>query len=227
MKPNSTLRHSLILAAAAVFSGHAEAATTASFSDATIVSTGFVNAGANPNLLGRENGNTNTYRVLVAFSVPTIILNDPRIASIADFTASNKFDFKFNALAGFLLHSSTYTVEYLGFFANATLPDTGSGSTVGAMGTWIGKFSSTATQTVNTGVADTNAAQAITGTGFTLSGITESNSSNDAVLFRISYGGNYVQNTFQNVSGFTLIPEPSAALLGGIGVLMLLRRKRQ
>lgn len=56
----------------------------------------------------------------------------------------------------------------------------------------------------------------------------------DEVTFRLYVTGNVTPNTndiarWDNIlveGGVTLIPEPSAALLGGLGVLLLLRRRR-
>ncbi len=96
------------------------------------------------------------------------------------------------------------------------------------VGDWTNKYSATSVSSVDTLVSgNTTAAQNdITAGGFILRGVTESNTANDVVLFRIRYNEDQAAGVSKTLQGYTLIPEPSAALLGGIGLLALLRRRR-
>lgn len=83
--------------------------------------------------------------------------------------------------------------------------------------------------TINTGITDNEfAGQSITTSGVSLTGITEADSDDDFVAFRVDYSEGQAANTVQRFSSHTLtvVPEPSTALLGGLGFLALLRRRR-
>lgn len=200
------------------------------FSDvAVIVNDGFVNT-TDSGSVSRD-GTGKFYRTLVTFNIQDIITSESLINSVTDFTNPNyTFNFSFNTTNTVTLGAGTYKVEYVGFFANGTFPTTGTGSTVGAVGTWAGKYTTPTVASVNTGVADTTATQTgITATGFNLNNVTEGNSATDRVMFRIHYSDAMTTNNlFQSLGGYTLsaIPEPSTALLGGLGLLALLRRRR-
>lgn len=215
----------LTAAALLLTAGAASAATIAS-SNATIVSTGFVSMNGGGST-GNNNGNN--FRAFAAFSVSDIIANEASISSIADF-ATASFAFSFDTTTESGLSAGSYTVEYVGFFANANLPNTGvNNPATDPANDWVGKFSAPTVQIIDTGIADTLALQTgITASGFTISGVTEADSANDAVMFRVRYDEPQASGTFNTLGNYSLsvIPEPSAALLGVFGFLFLLRRRR-
>ncbi|MBT8037281.1 MAG: PEP-CTERM sorting domain-containing protein [Verrucomicrobiae bacterium] len=200
-------------------------AATVAVSDATIIDNDYVNADAT-GAVGRNDGNTRDFRAVMVFSVSDILTNESLV--LGDLaTTSFTFTFDTNEVIA-MTNAGTYNVEYIGFFGNNNgFVDSGAGS---GLGSWGGNYSSAATTTVDTGVTDTLADQTgITATGFTLSGVTEADSANDYVLFRINYDEpqNITEN--QTLTGYTLtaVPEPSSAALIGLGGLALILRRRR
>jgi hypothetical protein len=222
----SNLPKSIPLAAAALLglSAFANAATTLASADATISSANFVNAGGSGQT-GRNGANNADFRAFAVFSVSSILANES--LALGDLS-TKKFELTFDTIGSpsVLLSAGSYKVDYLGFFANSDFPNTGA---LTGLGNWSNKYSATSLGTIDTGVADTLGLQSdISASGFTLTGVTEANSANDVVLFRVLYNEPQSTGVNETLSGYTLtaIPEPSAALLGGLGLLALLRRRR-
>lgn len=142
------------------------------------------------------NGNYKT-RAFVVFSVQELLANESLV--LADL-ASAEFDLTFATESATQLTTNTgdsYRVQYLGFFNNVTLDNT----------FWQGTVNSaTALTEIDTGIADTaSAGQLITASSFTLSDVTEADSANDYVVFRITYDPTWqAPGTQQTLDGYTL-----------------------
>lgn len=201
----------------------------------TVYGNGYVAGHADGTGVGQNGNGAQQSFGYVAFSVDDILLDTG--LTIGTLTTTT-FDLSFDTVVDTLLltNASTYKVSYLGFFANADttagidLTTTGNESNLGGSFWNSGLASSLpGSPIVDTGVADTLALQTgITASGFTLTGVTEANSDDDYVVFRISYTSQPAGQN-QQLDNFTLtsaIPEPSTTLLVCLGALVLLRRRR-
>ena len=211
---------------------HSTGAATLPYATATGLSSGFVNAnldgsvGTNP-----ENQNSRIRRGLAAFSVADLLANES--ITLGDL-ATTEFEFTFEASAGKTLSPGSYKVDFVGFFADANLPDSG---TFGNPSSWFSiigsSFGYTPTQTVDTLTADTSAAQTISATGFSLASATEADSNTvgsiDTVFFAVRYDEPQADGLFQDISGYSLalVPEPGSLALLGLGGLCLIKRRRR
>ena len=172
-----------------------------------------------------QGGSSARFATIVLFSVNDILDDNPSL-TVGDL-ATTQFTLSFDTTNAVLLpNAGFYVADYLGFVANANTAVTSFWT--GIRGNGSNGYRELVTGT-STGVADTLAVQTgITSAEFSLTGITESDTSNDYVIFGIGYSVAQPTSTSSNVGNFTLtaIPEPSAALLGGLGLLTLLRRRR-
>lgn len=179
-----------------------------------------------------QGGTSARFAAIAAFSVQDILSAmqavNPTVV-VGDLATSNFF-LTFDTLNAVELPTAgTYTVAYRGFAANADIVP---------QAFWTGIRSYNELTSPTTGVADTLALQTgITSLNFNLTGITENDTANDYVLVGIGYTTQQPTNTASHLGNFQLnvdvvpasadvIPEPSVALLSGIGMLALLRRRR-
>lgn len=174
--------------------------------------------------VGASGGSKQIVRALVAFSVQDIISNES--LSVGQL-ATTDFIFSFETVSDIdLADTGVFVVNYKGFFANQDLSN--------HLNSWNNTiWRASDKQTVNTGVFDlAGGGQSIVpGDYFNLTGVTESDTANDYVAFEIEYTAplaDLTNETIQTLGSFTLtaVPEPSAALMGGLGLVLLLRRRR-
>lgn len=203
----------------------------------TVYANGFVAGHIDGTAVGQNgNGNHQAFGV-VAFSVDDILADTGlTLATINTTTFDVSFDTVVDVIE--LPNASTYKVAYLGFFADADttagldLTTAGNESNLGGS-FWNNGLASSlpGSPIVDTGVADTLALQTgIEATGFTLSGVTEANSDDDYVVFRISYTSQGA-GQHQQLDNFTIsavaVPEPSSVALLGLGGLLIVGRRRR
>jgi hypothetical protein len=147
--------------------------------------------------VGRNgNGNYET-RAFVVFSVQEILANESLV--LADLTTA-EFDLTFATESATQLTTNTgdsYRAQYLGAYNNVTLDNSFWQQTIN---------SASAVTAIDTGIADTASAnQLITASSFTLSSVTEADSANDYVVFRITYDPTWqAAGTQQTLDGYTL-----------------------
>lgn len=147
--------------------------------------------------VGRNaNGNYET-RAYVIFSVQEILANESLVLS--DLSTA-EFDLTFATERATQLSTNTgdsYRVQYLGAYNNVTLDNAFWQQTIN---------SASAVTSIDTGIADTaSAGQLITASSFTLSSVTEADSANDYVVFRITYDPTWqAAGTQQTLDGYTL-----------------------
>ncbi len=224
---NMKLQTTSLLAAAltATLFGTTAIGATVSVADATIGSSTFVNAAGSTGSVGRNGGDSADFRAFAVFRVQDIITNEALISVLADF-GTVTFNFEFDTVTqATTLSAGSYKVDYMGFFANTDFAESAQNFGVGP---WAAVYGAAAAQAVDTGVADTLALQTnITATGFSLTGVTEANSANDVVLFRVRYNEPQAAGLNQDLNGYTLtaVPEPTSLALMALGGLMIGRRR--
>ncbi len=187
-------------------------------------SNGFQNILVGP---GTAGGGNFQNAALIEFKVQDILTETGlTVGDLATTTFTLSFDtdasINLEAANGTPGNPGEYVITYAGFFAN-----TGNfASAPGNPGVLSGNVAS-----VTTGVVDTAAAQTGISGDFFLTGITEGDSGDDWIGFRVEYENPYfaqASDTIQPLSNIQLstVPEPSAALLGCLGTILLLRRRR-
>jgi hypothetical protein len=227
MKIMSKLLCVVAVAAAMLATTTSNAQTIDMTPDSTIgmQSNGFGNAFFGPGTAGGGNFQNSA---LIAYRVQDI-LTDTGLSlgalSTQTFTLSFDTDASINleAANGTPGNPAEYIITYTGFYAN-----TGGGAPFNP------SILGNTTSAVNTGIVDTLAAQTGISGDFTLTGVSEGDSADDWIGFRVVYANPYFQqasNTIQPISNVqltTVIPEPSSfALMAlGMGGLYLLRRRR-
>ncbi|MGB0991152.1 MAG: PEP-CTERM sorting domain-containing protein [Akkermansiaceae bacterium] len=200
-----------------------QAATTASFADATTIpSITYTNPGS---AIGAGSGDLagivySDYTAMFAFDVDTILAEQGLV--IGDL-ASRTFTIGFDSVAGTTLNAGDYTIGYGGSFAGATLfPDTGNNGTLGKAN-W--ETAQGAVTYLSTGISDISAAQSISLGGFSLAGA----ATGETVVFSTQYlaGGGVVQNVGNYTIEVQPVPEPSSSALIGLGGLAFIFRRRK
>lgn len=177
-----------------------------------------------------QGGSSARFATIAIFSVQSILADiqavDPTFTLAG--LATSDFTFTFDTENAFVMpNAGEYTVAYRGFAPNG---DTGT------QAFWTGLRSYNELTSPSTGVSDTLALQTgITSGIFSLTGITENDTANDYIAVGIGYTSSQPNSNASDVGNFQLnievaepsvIPEPSVALLSGLGLLALLRRRR-
>lgn len=158
------------------------------------------------------NGNYKT-RAFVVFSVQELLANESLV--LGDLSTA-EFDLTFATESATQLTTNSgdsYRVQYLGAYNNVTLDNSFWQQTIN---------SAAAVESIDTGIADTaSAGQLITASSFTLSNVSEADSANDYVVFRITYDPTWqAAGTQQTLEGYTLTKVGGAAPSKGTVIMI-------
>ena len=132
-----------------------------------------------------------------------------------------------------MLNSGTFRADFVGFEQNTSFPNTGQGPALDGTGFESLTFASfDAAAAIDTGISDTLAAQDLTFSGLSTTGVVDDGDlSDDFVVFILDHSSGTAgapgNQGFSDTFTLAAVPEPSSVALLGLGGLALILRRRK